>query len=203
MIRLFAITCAGEFPDFVAQSRALCERAREGALAIVLREYRASGRKQYEWARALREVTARSGQMLFIADRIDLAQLVGADGVHLPSGGLSPSQVPPDSGFQISRSGHLLERLCHEDWRRLSAVWVSPACAPRKGRAALGEEGLRQKIEWLKGRAPNVPVYALGGVTSKSVPGCRRAGATGVAAIGAAWGKRNAQDLLQSLNIER
>lgn len=203
MIRLFAITDAEKYPDFVAQSETLCAGAKEGSVAIVLREYGAPGRRLCEWAYELRETTARFRQKLFIADRVDLAELVGADGVHLPSAGFAPQQVPPDSELAVSRSGHNLEKLSDADWNRLSAVWISPVAAPKKGREELGETGLREKAERVKRRAPHVDVYALGGVTGAHVFGCLRAGASGVAAIGAVWGGEERRALLNSLHIER
>lgn len=202
-IRLFALTDVAHFPDCIEQSEALCRVAKTGTLAVVLREREASGRKLLEWAKSLRKATAKWGQQLFISDRADLAKVVGADGVHLPSEGLAPRQVSTFSELTVSRSGHHLENLVEEDWRRLSVVWISPVGAPRKGRAALYELGLRERIEWVRAQAPHVSVYALGGVTPENVESWQRAGATGVAAIGAVWERNKCGALIKSLRIER
>lgn len=148
-------------------------------------------------------MTAEWGQQLFISDRVDLAEIVGADGVHLPAVGLAPQQVPTSSSLAVSRSGHQVEKLAREDWTRLSAVWISPVAAPRKGRAALYELGLRERIEWVRARAPHVSVYALGGVTGENVEIWQRAGATGVAAIGSVWDREERGALLSALEMVR
>lgn len=201
MIRLFAITDSTRHPDFVAQSEALCAGACPGSVGLVLRERGATGQQLYEWATALRTVTARWQQNLFVAERADLASLVGADGVHLPASGLRPGAIDPS--LLVSRSGHGLEMLSAEDWLRLSFLWISPVIAERKGRAALKEEGLRHRIDALRYLAPHVASYALGGVESQDVGACQRAGAQGVAAIGAVWDPVGRESLLRELGILR
>ena len=202
-IRLFAITNIAHFPDCIQQCEELCNSVQAGSLAVVLREPEASGRQLLKWAGALREVTSRAEQRLFVADRADLARIVAADGVHLPSFGLTPSSVDSTIVPLVGRSGHSLERLTDEDWRRISYVWVSPVAAPRKGRAPLGEAGLRERIAWIRQRSPQVAVYALGGITCGDVSGCFRAGASGVAAIRAVWEPSERGALLRALQISR
>lgn len=202
-VRLFAVTDTTSFPDCIEQAADVCQAARSHSVAVVLREREVSGQKLHEWARTLRAVTARYSQKLFVADRLDLAVLVGADGVHLPSFGLSPRSVSREAAPWVSRSGHGLLQLSPADFARTSAFWVSPVGAVRKGRPALGETGLRQQVQWIKERAPHAAVYALGGISARLVPECARAGAAGVAAIGAVWSPSERFDLLHALGIIR
>ena len=60
-----------------------------GAIAVQLREKDLPARELYELARALLPITRRYAAPLLINDRADVAIAAGADGVHLPSNGLS------------------------------------------------------------------------------------------------------------------
>lgn len=202
-IRLFAITDTAKFPDCILQAEEVCQLARAGTVAVTLREREVSANRLYDWARHLRAVTERHEQHFFVADRLDVAVLVGADGVHLPSVGLRPAGVPDSAVKWVSRSGHELEALGETDFERVTSFWVSPVAAERKGRRPLGETGLRERIRWIGERAPHAAVYALGGIDAGQVPLCERAGAAGVAAIGAVWDPRERPRLLGALGIER
>ncbi len=202
MIRLFAITDSERFPSFLEQSADLCRLARPGTVAVVVRERRVTARRVLEWAVELRSVSAKWGQKLYVADRVDVAVLSGADGVHLPAAGLPPHRV--DRRLCVSRAGHELDALSDEDWARIDALWISPAFDPRKGRPALGEKGLRERIEDVARRAPHVRTYALGGVGPSQVKMSTGAGACGVAAIGAVWREGTSPvALLEHLGIHR
>ena len=54
-----------------------------GLPAVQLREKDLPGRQLLEIAEQLRTATARTGALLLVNDRIDVALAVGADGVHL------------------------------------------------------------------------------------------------------------------------
>jgi thiamine-phosphate pyrophosphorylase len=153
--------------------------------------------ERLRWARQLRELTRESGQWLLVNDRVDLALLSDADGVHLGEASLEPSDVP-DCGRGAARL-----------W--VSAAWhgsgepapgarlllLSPVVAPRKGLQALGTAGFESRVALAKGRW----VYALGGVRSSDVRALLRAGATGVAAIGAVIAEP--APLIEALGIAR
>ena len=73
-----------------------------GLPAVQLREKDLPGRQLLEIAEQLRTATARTGALLLVNDRIDVALAVGADGVHLGGtsvpvlaiGGITVRQVP-------------------------------------------------------------------------------------------------------------
>src|SRR5690606_40565999 len=66
-----------------------------GAPAVQLRDKDATPRELYEQARALAEVTARYGALLFVNDRLDVALAAEADGVHLGPGDLPVHAARP------------------------------------------------------------------------------------------------------------
>ncbi len=84
----------------------------------------------------------------------------------------------------------------------MDALLVSPVLAPRKGRPALGLLPLGGLGEQLRARDLACQIYALGGVSAENAAGCLQAGATGVAAIGAALAP-DAEPLLSALGVLR
>jgi len=203
-VRLVALTDLERFADPLPALRRLCQGARAGSVGIVLRDKDAAFRTRLELGRALRQITAETGQRLLVADRVDLALELGADGVHLPSAGLLPSQVErllPDAA--LSRAHHDVEDLPAAELERFRILLVSPAFEARKGRPALGPDGLARRLRFLRQRAPRTTLLALGGVDAQRAQQALDAGADGVAAIGAAHAVDEQQALLQALGIER
>ena len=69
-----------ESPDFFDKARVI---SATGLAAINLRAHGLEGRRIYDLANALREVTAQEGVPLVVNDRLDVALAVAADAVHL------------------------------------------------------------------------------------------------------------------------
>src|SRR5215510_6296923 len=63
-----------------------------GLPAVQLRDRDLPGRPLLALAEALRAATARTGALLLVNDRVDVALAAGADGVHL-GGGSMPADV--------------------------------------------------------------------------------------------------------------
>ncbi|WP_328533452.1 thiamine phosphate synthase [Micromonospora zamorensis] len=145
-----------------------------GVRWVVLREKDLSRAERAALAVDLRAILADVGGTLVVAGPDPL----GGDAVHLPAAG--PYPPPPHS--LVGRSCHNeaeLNRLTTEHYATVSPVWptkTKPGYGP-----PLGPDGLRKLI-----RTSNVPVLALGGVeTPEQVTACVKAGATGVAVLGA------------------
>lgn len=152
----------------------------------------------------MRELTGETGQALLVSDRVDLALELHADGVHLPSDGLLPSEAAALlPGGAIGRSHHGALDLPDGELERCAYVLVSPAFAERKGRPALGVAALAQRLVRLRAHAPAVALLALGGVSAQSAVLALRAGADGVAAISAAHDPSEQPTLLEALGIAR
>ncbi|MCA9631456.1 MAG: thiamine phosphate synthase [Myxococcales bacterium] len=194
--RLMLITdrrLAGD--ELLPRIRRCLEQAEPGSVVVQLRDRDASIGWRLETGRALRALTRDAGHQLSVSERLDLALLLGADAVHLPEVGVSAARVPElVPGVWCSRAWHAGGAVDPG----VDALVVSPAMAPRKGRAALGLDGLASVCGSL-----GVPVYALGGVDAESAGRCIDAGAHGVAAIGAVLDGRSALPLLESLQIRR
>jgi thiamine-phosphate pyrophosphorylase len=168
---------APDLPDRVA--RAL-QPAPRGRVAVQLRHKSLPAEPLLELAHHLRTITRERGALLLVNDRIDLAQAVEADGVHLP-----------ERGFPVEVARHLLGehcligRSCHDaaglaraardraDYATLAPVHAVPGKGP-----PLGIDGFARLC-----RAASLPVYALGGITAAHVSALRASGARGVAVI--------------------
>ena len=105
---------------------------------------------------------------------------------------------------RISRAWHRLavEECDRAELAGVNALLLSPIFAPRKGRPALGAPALAELAGALERAGASASVYALGGVTAAEVPACNAAGASGVAAIGAAFAA-DPGELLRALGILR
>ncbi len=155
------------------------------ALAVQLREKDLTGRPLLDLARRLRAVTATAGVRLFINDRVDVALAVGADGLHLPRGGLTVDDVVTIApALQIALSTHSVTEVARaaSDGRVSFVVFGPVFDTPSKRRfgAALGIDALRAAC------ANAIPVLAIGGVNASKIAPCRTAGASGIACIRAA-----------------
>lgn len=141
-----------------------------------------------ETALRLREATLRREGLLLIGLDADLAETVGADGVHLPERALGRT-----SGLRAAHPEWLITGAVHGstalDAPGMNALVVSPvlpAGGASADRPALGLTTFRTWVE-----KASRPVYALGGIDAKSAPGLIGSGAcglAGVAAIQAAFG---------------
>lgn len=134
-------------------------------------------------ARRLRDLTQARQVTLLIGLDADLADRVGADGVHLPERALSAAYAlsgrRPD--WLLTGAVHDPGRL--EAGRYLHALVLSPVfptSGPSADRPALGVEALTEFAN-----AQPTPVYALGGIDEASVGPLAESGACGIAGVGA------------------
>lgn len=179
---------------------ALARASRRGArVGVQLREKDMDGGPLLALAREARSATRAHGARLLVNDRLDVALAAEADGVHLPADGLPPSAARTllaATGL-IGLSTHSAAEVAAArergaDFAVLAPVW-DPASKPAY-RPPLGEAGLAEAA-----RAADLPVLALGGVTPDRVARAIRAGAYGVACIGAVMGARDPGDAVDRL----
>ncbi len=149
-----------------------------GSVAVQLRARGLEGASLLAAAERLRQLTRRFSAPLFINDRIDVAMLVGADGVHLPASGLPPKAARRLCGdrFLLGASTHTVSEARMAvaggaDFVTYGPVWPTPskpaldvtAFPPSLPANAMvfpvGVEGLADVVTVLP-----VPVFALGGV---------------------------------------
>jgi thiamine-phosphate pyrophosphorylase len=165
---------------------------------IQLRDRELSARRRLALGADLSALCRKYEQLFAVNDRLDLALLLDADGVHLGEG----SVMPQDARALIG--GRFISRACHalDDTapRGADAIVLSPILAPRKGRPALGL-GALAAARRAAGHA--VLLYALGGIDALGARRCLEAGADGVAVIGAVLDVPDPTPLLEALGVLR
>jgi len=169
-----------------------------GLRAVQLREKDLGPRDLLSLAWKVRESTSRHGARLLVNDRADVALAVGADGVHRTGTSLPISSLraiaPP--GFLIGASVHsVADARAAEpegaDFLFFGPIYDTPSkrrYGPPQGLAAL------ERVA----SAVRLPVFAIGGVTPTRVAELQRAGASGVAAIGAVLGAERPGDAVKA-----
>ncbi|MGH7672934.1 MAG: thiamine phosphate synthase [Gemmatimonadales bacterium] len=200
-LRLMVVTdpvlLKGRDPVAVCR-RAVANGRGEGATMVQVRWKDGAAADVLQLARAL--VSALPVPVL-VNDRVDVALAAGAAGAHLgrddpPVSALRP-HVPP--GFLLGLSvGSVAEaqraRLAPADYWSVGPCF-STANKPDAGRA-LGPEGFAA----LARLAPDgVPVIGIGGITAANAGEIVRAGAVGVAVIGAVLGAGDPEGAARTL----
>lgn len=138
---------------------------------------------------------------VYVNDRVDVAWLGGAAGVHLgpddlPAGRLRGHALRP---FRIGVSVGTLEeaetaRRADPDYWSIGAIYRTPS--KQDAGAPIGPTGFRR----LAARAPGgMPCVAIGGITAERVPELRASGAAGVAVIGAIFGAPDVERATRAL----
>lgn len=135
-----------------------------------------------ETALRLREAMQLRHGLLLIGLDTELAEAVGADGVHLPERALDQAAGiragRPD--WRITGAAHTRAMLARPELDALIVSPVFPAGGRSADRPALGLSAFRT---WA-GDAP-CPVYALGGINSRNVRSLIGSGACGIAGVSA------------------
>jgi thiamine-phosphate diphosphorylase len=129
-------------------------------------------------------MAAGTSTRVIVNDRLDVALSCGAGGVHLRGDSVPAATarriVPP--GFLVGASVHrMAEALIvsrDADYLVAGTVWPTSSKPSARPDTLLGVEGLARIAA-----AVDVPVLAIGGVTTDRLATIARAGAAGVAAI--------------------
>lgn len=170
----------------------LAERwASQGVDFIQLRAKALSARPLSEVGRAMLERMAGSRTRLLVNGRADVAAAIGAAGVHLTASAeeLTPEQVRRVFE-QAKRAQPIVSVSCHSlmDVARASEGGADFILfGPVFGKVVAGEVKLPgigiERLHEACCAAGNVPVLALGGVTTTNTAACVAAGARGIAGI--------------------
>ncbi len=126
------------------------------------------------------------GAQVIVNDRVDLAQMSGAGGVHVGQDDLLPADVRRQLGPAaiVGFSTHTAVQIDEATRQPVSYVAVGPVfgtASKDTGYAAVGLTLVREARTRL---AAAVPVVAIGGITLDTAPAVIEAGASQVAVIG-------------------
>lgn len=170
----------------------IVEAAIEGGVDVIqLREKEMDASERYTLGNRLRELTAEADVDLLVNDRVDIAQAIDADGVHLGQSDL-PISVARDLlgeeatiGASVSTvSEARLAAINGADYLGVGAIYgtTSKPEAPTAD-DGLGLETLSNIVQSVK-----IPVTAIGGIRPDNASETIQAGATSVAVISAITG---------------
>ena len=159
------------------------EEAIKGGVKIVqLREKNISTKDFYEKALKVKEICKNYGALFIINDRLDIAQAVGADGVHL-----GQSDMPIEKAREILKDKFLIGATARnvEEARKaelLGADYIGSGAifgTHTKDNAKKLEIGELKKIV----TSVKIPVFAIGGINIDNVSNLKNIGLQGICAV--------------------
>jgi len=181
--KLYLITDRARIPDDRQLTEIVEELLQAGLRMVQLREKDLSAAALYPLAKELRALTRRYDSLLLINDRIDVAQAVDADGVHLGGHSLPIRVARKILGPEalIGASTHSREELDQAieqgaDFATYGPVFFTPS------KASFGEPVGIESLQDMC-RISTIPIYALGGITTENIGSVASTGAHGIAAI--------------------
>jgi thiamine-phosphate pyrophosphorylase len=164
--------------------------ARGGATLFQYRDKTADGGLMVETARSIREAIAGSGIPLLINDRIDVALVAEAEGVHLGQSDIAPIDArrllgPAAMIGRTIKNASDADRLASEpvDYATLGGVFGT--VHKDNPDAPIGLDGLSDLRRRIARLSPALPVGAIAGIDARNASAVIDAGADGIAVIGA------------------
>lgn len=129
------------------------------------------------------DICRKAGVPMLINDHLELAEAVGADGVHVGQDDIPPAEARRRLGDDaiIGVSVSNMEELARTDLVPCDYIGTGPFFATGTkpdASAVLGAEGFREIV----GKSP-LPVVAIGGIGPENAHLCFQSGAAGVAVI--------------------
>jgi thiamine-phosphate pyrophosphorylase len=177
-----------------ANGRPLAELARMvvagGATLVQLRDKQGSTRRMIEEARAIKAALAGTGVPLVINDRVDVALIAEADGVHVGQEDMRAEDarrlLGPTAIIGVSIKTMALANaapLDVIDYAGIGGVYVTTS--KDNPNSPIGIEGLRAIIAAFRARKRDFPVCGIAGIDATNAAPVIEGGADGVAVISA------------------
>lgn len=183
----------------LGRGRTHLELAREaiagGAEVIQLRDKAASGKKLYDVGLELRRLTQEKKVTFIINDRVDLAMLVEADGVHIGQTDFPARAVRrligPSKILGVSVAS--LSEAIQAEADGADYLGVGPVFEARKTKSDAGNPLGLEILQQIRNNCC-IPIVAIGGINSEKVAGVIQAGADAVAIISAIISAENVSE---------
>ncbi|MDR0571291.1 MAG: thiamine phosphate synthase [Rickettsiales bacterium] len=174
------------------------ESIKGGVTLVQLREKHALGLEFYNLGKRIKSITQKYGVPLIINDRIDVAQAVDADGVHIGQKDLPVAEVRKILGNNkivgVSAS-NLQEAIEAEvngaDYLGVGAMYPTTT----KGDA---ECVTMEELSKIRTRV-KIPIVVIGGINDNNIPNFRGTGIDGVAVVSAIMSAKNTKNAAEKL----
>lgn len=185
--------CKGRSSEFVLEE---CLKA--GVRLVQFREKDGDDRNKYERAMQFRKITNDYAALLIIDDRVDLALMVNADGVHLGQGDLPiPETRKLAPNLIIGASTHNLGQALKAQDEGASYVNIGPLFPTRTKETSvspLGVEVLEKIVPHLK-----IPFTCMGGIKLENIDAVLKRGARHIAVVTAVTEAEDIQKAVRQL----
>ncbi|MHB1629494.1 MAG: thiamine phosphate synthase, partial [Bacilli bacterium] len=194
-LRLYVVT--DERQDAGSLEDVLAEAIAGGATAVQLRRKGELGRRFVEMGRAVKRITAGAGVLFIVNDRVDVALLVDADGVHVGQDDIDCSDARRLLRHRIVgvSAATVQEALAAEragaDYLGVGAVF------PTRSKPDADASSLHELSQIAK--AVKIPVVGIGGIGQENAASVLAAGADGVAVVSAVMSAANPRAASQAL----
>lgn len=161
--------------------------AAAGATLIQLREKHLPAGEFYEEAVKAVAAAREAGVILLINDRVDIAKMTGADGIHLGRDDLPPAAarelLVPDAiiGFSThSRAEAIAAASEPVDYIAFGPIFLTDTKPDTETVVGLGQ------LAEIRNALPNIPFVAIGGINAGNIAAVLEAGADTAAVISSA-----------------
>jgi len=170
-----------------------------GADIVQLRMKGADGKEMLEQARTIKLISDRYAGFFIVNDRVDIALLSDADGVHLGQSDISAEDAREMLGDDklIGVSVHnIKEAIAAES---AGADYVSVGSIFNTSTKPDAQHGQGLDAVFMVKRAVGIPVMAIGGINRGNIQDVIRAGADGVAVASAAVSQKDIRSAVHEL----
>ena len=199
-LRLYLVTDEYCLPPGRNLFDAVEEALQAGVTLVQYREKNGQGKGMLEKARKLIALCHKYNVPLLVNDRLDIALLAGADGVHLGQDDIPVAEARRLAGedFLIGATAHNVEEaLAAEkagaDYLGCGAVFATHT---KKDTVPLGLDGL-QAIR----QAVRIPIAGIAGITLDNYRLVLGTGANGIAVVSAILGAPDISDVVTKLKL--
>ncbi|MDR2846206.1 MAG: thiamine phosphate synthase [Candidatus Methanoplasma sp.] len=170
-----------------------------GADVVQLRMKDAGGRQMLEQAMAIKEYADAASGIFIVNDRVDIAVLSDADGVHL-----GQSDIPVAEARKILGDDKLLGSSVHSLVEARSAVeagadYLSAGAVFRTATKQDAVQGIGLDLIFQIKESFDVPLIAIGGINLGNISDVIMAGADGAAVVSAAVSKSDISKAVHDL----
>jgi len=154
-----------------------------GVTMVQYRDKDANSRRMVEKTRMLSLICREKGVPLIVNDRLDVALAGGADGVHLGQDDMELADARRIAGKDLIigvsvTTAEEVKRAVSEGADYIAANGVFPTATKTDLGEPLGLEGVSRLVSM-----SDLPLVAIGGITTENASGVIKAGAAGVAVV--------------------